>query len=119
MYCYPCLNHPFEHFVPPNVYKIIEKGCEYLGVKMKNVLSKLRTQNLVEARFILMHLIKYNPHFNFSLNEIAKIFNKNDHTSVIHALKKVRDFYEVEQDFKRKLEGTHYFIYGTLSYMVV
>ena len=119
MNCYPCKDHPFVYDAPINVLKVIEKGCEYLGIKMKNVLSKVRTDSLVEARFILIHLIKYNPHFNYSLSEIANIFNKNDHTSIIHAIKKVKVYYEVDERFKKKLEGAHYFIYGSLQYLVI
>jgi hypothetical protein len=107
------------HSVPPNVYQVIQRGCDYLGVKMKHVLSKTKTDSLVEARFILIHLIKFNPHFRFSLNEIAKIFNKNDHTSVVHAIKKIKVYYEVDERFKKKLEGAHYFIYGSLQFLVI
>ena len=86
---------------------------------MKKVLSKERTDALVEARFILIHLIKYNPHFSFSLQEIANIFNKNDHTSIIHAIRKVKIYYEVDQRFRKKLENAHYFIYGSLQFLVI
>lgn len=119
MYCYPCKDHPFVNVIPLNVYQVIQRGCDYLGMKVKNVLSKEKTDSLVEARFILIHLIKFNPHFRFSLKEIAKIFNKNDHTTIVHAIKKIKIYYEIDERFKRKLEGAHYFLYGSLQFLVI
>jgi chromosomal replication initiator protein len=118
MYCPPCQDHPFEKVAPLNSRSIIEQGCDYLGVNPVRILSRERTRHLVDARYILMHMLRNNPHFSYSMKELARLFKKDDHTSVVHGLKKVKDYYEVDPHFRTKLEGAHYFVYGHHNYLV-
>ena len=54
---------------------------------MTDLKSKSRKQSMVNARSVAMYLAR--TYTGKSLIEIAKFFNRTDHTTVIHAVKKI------------------------------
>ena len=118
MNCIPCKEHPFTKTIPLDVDNIINDACKFLCVKKESVMGKRRDKHLVDARSIIYHLIRYNPHLNYGYKKIGNIFNK-DHTTVIHSVQNVPKFVEVDEDYKHKIEGCHNYVYGSLKYFVI
>lgn len=118
MNCSPCKEHPFVAHIPLEVDNVINDACKYLCVRKESIMGKRRDKHLVDARSIIYHLIRFNPHFNYGLKTIGKIFDK-DHTSILHSLQNVPRFVQVDEDYKHKIEGCHKFVYGSLKYFVL
>jgi chromosomal replication initiator protein len=81
-----------------DIQKVVAK---YYNTTVSDILSKKRTKGIVLARQIAMHLSK-NLTTN-SLLKIGKEFGNKDHTTVIHATKKIQTSIttdnEVKQDY--------------------
>ena len=76
------------------VSKIVDSVSSKFGVSFEQMSSKSRSRSIVQARHILMFLLK--KYTNKSLNEIAKFLKKSDHTAVLYACKKVEKFKLIE-----------------------
>lgn len=59
-----------------------------------NVAMKSRAREVVEARYIAMHLLK--KFTTLSLKEIAMYTGVTDHATVIYGIKKMRDLMDVD-----------------------
>ncbi len=69
-----------------NIQKTV---ADYYKIKMADLLSKKRTQFLARARQVAMTLAKELT--NHSLPEIGDAFGGRDHTTVLHACRKVKE----------------------------
>lgn len=69
-----------------NIQKTV---AEYFKIRLVDITSKKRTRSLARPRQIAMALAKELT--NHSLPEIAEVFGGRDHTTVIHAAKKVKE----------------------------
>jgi chromosomal replication initiator protein len=82
-----------------NIQKTV---AEYYKVKVAELLSKRRTRTIARPRQMAMALAKELT--NHSLPEIADYFGGRDHTTVIHACRKVKDLMLTEvalaEDYK-------------------
>ena len=81
---------------------IIKTVAEYYKVKVADILSKRRSRSIARPRQMAMALAKELT--NHSLPEIGDHFGGRDHTTVIHACKKVKDLilenHEFADDYK-------------------
>lgn len=74
---------------PVNISMIQQLVAESFGVSMEELLSHKRTAELALARQIAMYMARNKT--SESLQSISHAFNKKDHTTVLHACKKVED----------------------------
>ena len=74
-----------------NIQKTV---AEYYKIRIADLLSKKRTRSIVRPRQIAMSLCKELT--NHSLPEIGDAFGGRDHTTVIHACKKINELKEEE-----------------------
>ncbi|MDR1476418.1 MAG: chromosomal replication initiator protein DnaA [Holosporales bacterium] len=81
---------------------IQKKVCEYYGVKFSDLISARRHKAVTMARQIAMYLCKILT--TKSLPDIGKSFGGKDHSTVIHAVKKVKDLITRDQSFSADLE---------------
>ncbi len=72
------------------------------NISMSDLLSEKKAQDFSLPRQIAMYLAR--EYTNLSLQQIGKEFNKKDHTTVIHAHKKVSQMIKSNPDIKRKIE---------------
>lgn len=79
------------------------------GIKLSELLSPSRSQRLVVPRHVAMYLAK--EILEASTTEIAEAFGKKDHTTVMHALSRVKDLLESDTstratvfEIKRRLD---------------
>lgn len=77
-----------------NIQKTV---AEYYKVKVAELLSKRRSRSIARPRQMAMALAKELT--NHSLPEIGDHFGGRDHTTVIHACRKVKELVQVENDF--------------------
>ncbi len=74
-----------------NIQKTV---ADYYKIKMADLLSKKRTRFLARARQTAMTLAKELT--NHSLPEIGEAFGGRDHTTVLHACRKIKEVMELE-----------------------
>ncbi len=72
-----------------NIEQIQKKVSEHFNVKMSDMSSARRSRTVVRPRQIAMYLSKNLT--SRSLPEIGRRFGNRDHTTVIHAVKKVEE----------------------------
>ena len=86
-----------------NIQKTV---AEYYKIRVSDIRSKKRTRSITRPRQIAMTLSKELT--NHSLPEIGDAFGGRDHTTVIHAVKKVaelkRDIPQINEDYENLLK---------------
>ncbi len=85
-----------------NIQKTV---CDYFKIRTADLLSKKRTRSIARPRQIAMALAKNLT--NHSLPEIGNAFGGRDHTTVLHACKKITELRasdnKVDEDFNNLL----------------
>lgn len=71
---------------------------EYYKIKMVDMLSKRRTRSVARPRQVAMALAKELT--NHSLPEIGDAFGGRDHTTVLHACRKIKELIEFDSDIR-------------------
>lgn len=90
--------------------EIIRKVTDHYGVNLTDMLSARRTRSIARPRQVAMFLAKKLT--SKSLPEIGRCFGKRDHTTVIHAVKKIEELQSIDsriandvEVLRRMLEG--------------
>ena len=84
------------------VENIIERTADNFGLEPEAVLSKKRTQEIALTRQVAMYLCRILT--DLSLPKIGEIFGGRDHTTVLHAFKKIDTLVSGDADFKNRVE---------------
>lgn len=79
-----------------SIDNIIKTVAEYYKIKVADILSKRRSRSIARPRQIAMTLAKDLT--NHSLPEIGGAFGGRDHTTVIHAYRKIQELKEIDND---------------------
>ena len=80
---------------------IIHSVCDSFGVSVRDVRGKRRTADLVVPRQVCMYLLR--KELDLPLEQIARELNRGDHTTVMHAIGRVEEKLEDDEDFKEKV----------------
>jgi len=83
-----------------NIQKTV---AEYYKIKVADVLSKRRTRSVARPRQVAMALAKELT--NHSLPEIGDAFGGRDHTTVLHACRKIEQLREESHDIKEDYQN--------------
>jgi chromosomal replication initiator protein len=78
-----------------NIQKTV---AEYYKIKLAEMLSKRRSRSVARPRQMAMALSKELT--NHSLPEVADAFGGRDHTTVLHACRKIKELQEMSLDIK-------------------
>lgn len=81
---------------------IIQATAESFNLKPEDVLSKKRTQDIALTRQVAMYLSRLMT--DLSLPKIGDEFGGRDHTTVLHACKKIDSMISKDNDFKHRLD---------------
>lgn len=76
--------------------------AQYYKIKMSDILSKRRSRSIARPRQVAMALSKELT--NHSLPEIGEAFGGRDHTTVLHACRKIKELVETTLDIKEAYE---------------
>ncbi len=68
--------------------------ADYFKVRVADLLSKRRSRSVARPRQVAMALVKELT--SYSLPEIAAAFGGRDHTTVLHACKRIKELRDVE-----------------------
>ena len=83
------------------IEEIQKKVSEYFNIRQSDMLSSRRSRIIARPRQIAMYLSKICT--AKSLPEIGKLFGGRDHTTVIHAVKKVESLYKTDISFSEHI----------------
>ncbi len=70
------------------IEQIQHKVSEFFGIKVSDLKAKTRTKTVAFPRQVAMYLARQLTHA--SLNEVGRAFGGKDHTTVLHAVEKIR-----------------------------
>ncbi len=88
-----------ENVTIDDIVKIVSRE---LNIKPSDIKSKKRTKNVVNARRTAIYLARnLTPN---SMPQIALYFGMKDHTAISHAMKKINEIIENDENFKVLLE---------------
>lgn len=76
---------------------------EYYKIKVNELLSKRRSRSVARPRQVAMALAKELT--NHSLPEIGEAFGGRDHTTVLHACRKIRELQEENADIREDMKN--------------
>jgi chromosomal replication initiator protein len=97
------VNKPHREYT---VDQILEKVCNFYGLKADALQTKTRKREIVQARQVAMYFSKNFT--NSSLSAIGSLIGQRDHATVLHACKIVKNMRETNTDFKhqfKEIEG--------------
>lgn len=89
-----------------NIQRVV---ADYYQLKMSDLLSKRRSRSVARPRQVAMSIAKELT--NHSLPEIGEAFGGRDHTTVLHACRKVKELEGADREVQRDLKN----LYRTLS----
>ena len=81
---------------------IISVVADHFGVKPEYISSKKRNSEFVQPRQVVMYLCRELA--DVSLNNIAKLLGKKDHTTIIYGINKIKGELETSEDLRNKIE---------------
>lgn len=81
---------------------IQKRVAEYYGIKVSDMQSARRSQNVARPRQVAMYLAKSLT--SRSLPEIGRKFGGRDHTTVLHAVRKVQEVKAQDREFSEDLD---------------
>ena len=84
-----------------NVESIQNLVAAYFNLNIQEMLSARRSRSLARPRQIAMYLAK--QHTTNSLPEIGRKFSNRDHTTVIHAVKKITELINKDNEIKQNV----------------
>ena len=84
-----------------NIEAIQNIVAAYFNLNIQEMLSQRRSRSLARPRQIAMYLSK--QHTTNSLPEIGRKFSNRDHTTVIHAVKKIEELIKKDNEIKRDI----------------
>ncbi|WP_308364628.1 MULTISPECIES: chromosomal replication initiator protein DnaA [unclassified Microbulbifer] len=82
-----------------NIQRVV---AEYYKIKVADLLSKRRSRSVARPRQVAMSLAKELT--NHSLPEIGDAFGGRDHTTVLHACRKIRELQESDGDIREDVK---------------
>lgn len=86
-----------------SVDDIMQAVAQHYGVKPKELASKTRKQNIVQARQLAIYLShKYTGQ---SYSQIGRHFGGRDHSTVLHSCNQIARRMSVDKNFRREVEG--------------
>ena len=77
-------------------HDIIHLATEFFSLPQEELLGPCRTKDLVMARHITMYALR--EHTDLSLPTIGGLFDGRDHTSVLHAVNKITEKMQTDND---------------------
>lgn len=83
-----------------NIQRVV---CEYYKIKMNDMVSKRRSRSVARPRQVAMALAKELT--NHSLPEIGEAFGGRDHTTVLHACRKIKELQEETADIREDMKN--------------
>ncbi len=88
-----------EHSITPKM--IANIVCEHYGVKLSMVASRKKNSECVIPRQVIMYMCR--EYTDATLDSIAHLLNKKDHSTVMHGVDKVKEEMENNEELKTNI----------------
>ncbi len=79
------------------VPKVLKEVAKSFGISVKDLKGPRRTKDVALARQVAMYILR--EEFNYKLEDVANILNRQDHTTVIHAIDKIKSKMMIQDAF--------------------
>ncbi len=89
-----------RRIAPRDIILGVAKGY---NVSVRDLKGNRRLKEFVEPRQVCMYLLR--KELGLPLEQVAKELNRQDHTTVLHAIERVEDRMEQDEIFKEKVRG--------------
>lgn len=83
------------------VPRVIREVAKSFDVLVKDIKGKRRTKEVALARQVCMYILR--EEFNYKLEEVAGFVNRKDHTTVLHAVDKVKSKMMIQDEFNLQI----------------
>ncbi len=83
------------------VPKVLREVSKSFGVKVKDMKGPRRTKDLALARQVAMYILR--EEFNYKLEQVASFLSRKDHTTVLHALDKIKSKMMLQDEFNLQI----------------
>ncbi|MBU4351182.1 chromosomal replication initiator protein DnaA [Candidatus Parcubacteria bacterium] len=90
--------------------KIVQTVSDFYDLKEKEVFEVTRKKEVVKPRQIVMFLLR--EELNYSFPAIGRVFRGKDHTTAIHAFKKIKNEINKSDDFAEEINLIKKKLYG-------
>lgn len=81
---------------------VIKKVAKEFKLTVKELKGSRRTEDIAFARQVAMFVLRED--FGFKLEQVAKYLERNDHTTVIHAVDKIKSKLMIDEGFKVQID---------------
>ena len=95
---------------PASSKQIVEKVAKYYNLSVKEMCSKSRVANIKTARQVAMFIL--SKELSLSTNKIAAEVGVQDHTTVMHGIKKIENDLKLNFSLRDQIEEIKEKIYG-------
>jgi chromosomal replication initiator protein len=85
------------------IEQIQRRVGDFFGIKISELKAKSRTKTVAFPRQVAMYLARQLTHS--SLAEIGRAFGGKDHTTVLHAVDKIRGLLEEDPKLRKSIDG--------------
>ncbi len=86
----------------PTVARIQQAVASFYHIRPMEMVSQRRSREVARPRQVAMYLAReLTPH---SLPQIGRFFGNRDHTTVMHAIKRVEEFIALDWEFSEDVE---------------
>lgn len=90
-----------EKEISPDV--VIKEISKFFNIKLSDLKSKKKNASIVVPRQISMYILRHKTRLSFS--EIGQFFGGKDHSTVIHAIKKVDYLLKEDENIKNSVDN--------------
>lgn len=94
-----------------NFKKIIQSAVDFYDLKEKDILSDSRKKEIVKPRQVVMYLLR--EELNASFPFIGRKMGDKDHTTVMHAYKKISSELKTNENFQEEISMLKQKIYNS------
>ena len=97
-----------KDIIAPNAKKevtpqvILDVVAEHYGISPSDIIGGKRNAEIVVPRQIVMYLCR--EYTDISLQNIGKILNKKDHTTIMHGINKIEERIATDEELRNKID---------------
>lgn len=117
-HCLPCTSHNLRGIIiRKDPEEILDLCCQFFNITRKEMVGKSRYRKIIYPRFLTMYLLHSDRNLYLTLTEIARMFGKRDHSTVIHAIRTINEEFEIYDDVYTKAVHLFRHVYGSVKFL--
>ena len=82
---------------------IIDKVCDYFAIQPNKMLERTRFRKYSQPRYLAMVITRIKMPKK-SLRQIGRIYGGYDHATVLHAIKQIANYIEMDEDYRDEVD---------------